>query len=185
MPTHILKGIEVGRVTGAEAGYSDYHHDIADSQRLVYNPGLKRIYQMIYDYYSTETQKYVFDADIEWNPTYVSEMAEAELDMKRAESVIGLVAAGIIDIKEARDRLNQGHTKLSEKTLAELARRASLSNEEKSEENKKKEIYKAMIDKKNEIIESFKRRYENGEITSGEYETFAQELRLKDARKTN
>ena len=176
MPTHVLKGVEIGRVTGAEAGYSDYHHDIADSQRLVYNPALKKLYQKIYDYYSTETQKYVFDADIEWNPTYVSEMAEAELDSKRAEGVIGLLASGVITIDEARQRLNQGHTQLSEKVLTELARKASLTDDKYKEEKDKQDKYDAMIKLRNDILSG-------KDLDAGKIEEISQELRLKEAEK--
>ena len=114
MPTHILKGIEVGRVTGAEAGYSDYHKDITDVQQLVYNPFLYKLYQRIFSAHNTKDKRYIFDYDIEWNPTYVNEMAEAELLLKRAlavEKMLGKDHPPIIEIDEAREILKRGYIK--------------------------------------------------------------------------
>jgi len=114
MPTHILTGVRVGRVTGAEAGYSDYHKDISDVQALVYTPFLTELYQMIFTANSTGKNKYIFDYTLEWNPTYVNEMAEAELMIKRAdvvEKLLGKNHGPIIELDEAREIMKRGFIK--------------------------------------------------------------------------
>lgn len=106
MPTHVLKGIEVGKTTGAEMGYADYHKDIRDSQNLIYAPGLVSLYTLLFD---RTFEKRVFDYIIDFNPTYVGELAEAEVDAKRSATAVNLKVAGIIDTNEARQQYNEGH----------------------------------------------------------------------------
>lgn len=167
MPTHILTGVRVGRVTGAEAGFTDYQKDISDAQRLVYNPNLNKLYQMIFTAHNDDTHTYVFDYDIEWNHSYVSEMAEAELDFKRAEAIEKLVDKRIIDTAEAREMMNRGHIELSEKIPEELL-------EPKTEEEEKKiTAYKKIIQAKRDLFES---------LNNGEREELLQEARLKEAQ---
>jgi len=111
MPTHILTGVRVGRVTGAEAGYSDYHKDINDAQELIYAPFLVKMYQRIFTAHNTPDKKYIFDFNIEWNPSYVNEMAEAELLLKRAlavEKLMGKDHPPLLDVQEARKILERG-----------------------------------------------------------------------------
>jgi hypothetical protein len=107
MPTHVLKGVEVGQVTGAETGYADYYKDIRDSQELVYKPQLEKLYTWLFKSYFSD--KRIFDYNIEFNPMYVGEMAEAEVDAKRSATAVNLKASGVIDLKESREYMNEGH----------------------------------------------------------------------------
>jgi hypothetical protein len=113
MPTHVLKGIDVGRSTGAEMGYADYNKDIRDSQNLIYKPGLAYIYNLLYKGLFGEERE--FNYDIDFNPTYVGELAEAEVDAKRSATAVNLKTAGIIDTYEARRQCNEGHIYLDPK----------------------------------------------------------------------
>jgi hypothetical protein len=106
MPTHVLKGVEPGKTTGAEVGHADYHKDIRDSQVLVYKPGLEYIYKLLY---ISKFDDRVFDYDVDFNPTYVGELAEAEVDAKRSATAVNLKTGGIIDTEEARKIANEGH----------------------------------------------------------------------------
>jgi len=106
MPTHVLKGTEIAK-QGAEIGYSDYHKDIIDSQNLVYAPNLDKLYTMLIDSVSNGKRKY--DAKVEFNPIYMGETAEAEIDAKRSATAVNLKTAGIIDNEEAREYINKGH----------------------------------------------------------------------------
>ena len=144
MPTHILTGVRVGRVTGAEAGYSDYYRDINDAQALVYTPFLKRMYQRIYDSHSSTNKTYIFDSNIEWNPTYVNEMAEAELLDKRAQAVeklLGTQHEPVITVEEARDILKRGaiefkqQMKEDKKTLKDKSEKGAIKTSLESYHN--------------------------------------------------
>ena len=106
MPTHVLKGVEIGQSTGAEAGYADYYKDIRDSQELIYKPNLEKLYQMLFKSFFKDRK---FDYEIEFNPMYVGEMAEAEVDAKRSATAVNLKAGGIIDVEESRKYMNEGH----------------------------------------------------------------------------
>lgn len=154
MPTHILTGVRVGRVTGAEAGYSDYYRDINDAQRLVYAPFLRRMYQRIYDSHSTPNKKYIFDANIEWNPTYVNEMAEAELLDKRAEAVerlLGKQHEPVISIEEARDILKRGAIEFKQQMKEDKKIRKNKSESQSIKESL--ESYHNLILNDNELKE--------------------------------
>lgn len=118
MPTHVLKGIEMGKTTGAEIGYVDYNKDIKDSQNLTYKPQLEKLYKMLFKAKFTDDkgiQIRKFDYDIEFNPMYVGEMAEAEVDGKRSATAVNLKTAGVIDNVEARMYMNEGHIYLEPK----------------------------------------------------------------------
>jgi hypothetical protein len=106
MPTHVLKGVEVGQVTGAETGYADYYKDIRDSQELIYKPQLEKLYMWLFKAYFKNRK---FDYEIVFNPMYVGEMAEAEVDAKRSATAVNLKAAGVIDLEESREYMNEGH----------------------------------------------------------------------------
>lgn len=113
MPVHVLQGTTVGETTGAEAGYADYNKDVRDSQRLIYAPALTKIYEMLYKAKFTDKKTGIqtrrFDYNIEFNPMYVGEMAEAEIDAKRSATAVNLKTGGIIDNVEARKYINDGH----------------------------------------------------------------------------
>ncbi len=181
MPVHVLKGVEVGQTTGAEAGYADYHKDIRDSQELIYKPQLEKLYKMLFNAYFDDR---VFDYEVMFNPTYVGEMAEAEVDAKRAATVVNLKTADIIDLEEAREYMNEGHIPLDkskeieqkEKNPKEQIQpnpRTSLpvpkkEKEDKSLDNKLKATEKLIDDT----------LFEN----SGVREQLLQELRIKKAK---
>jgi hypothetical protein len=118
MPTHVLKGVEVGQVTGAETGYADYYKDIRDSQELVYKPQLEKLYTWLFKAYFKNRK---FDYEIEFNPMYVGEMAEAEVDAKRSATAVNLKAANVIDLMESRKYMNEGHIYLNpEKKIEQI-----------------------------------------------------------------
>ena len=167
MPTHILTGVRVGRVTGAEAGFTDYQKDISDVQNLVYNPKLNKIYQKIFTAHNDKTHTYIFDYDIEWNHSYVNEMAEAELDFKRAEAIEKLIDKGIISIPEAREMMNRGHVELSKKIPDDLAK------PETKEQEKKIAAYKKIIKAKKDLFES---------LSNGQREVLLQDIRVDKAQ---
>ena len=124
MPTHILTGVRVGRVTGAEAGFTDYQKDIADAQELVYTPFLVNLYQRIFTSHDTKDKKFIFDYTIEWNPSYVNEMAEAELLLKRAlaiERIMGKEHPPLLEAEEARKILERGAIKFKDDPKLEKA----------------------------------------------------------------
>jgi len=113
MPTHILTGIQVGKVTGAEIGTGDYVKDLKDDQELDHNPLLNRLYEMILKAKNRKWNNY----EIVWNPIYIDELSEAEILEKKvsaAEKALNGVrgAGGFIDIEEARRIFNLGQISL-------------------------------------------------------------------------
>lgn len=113
MPTHILTGIQVGRVTGAEVGTGDYIKDLKDDQELIYNPLLERLYSMILKAKGRSFSKY----EIRWNPIYIDELSEAEILFKRIQAADLALngtrgVGGFIDMKEARRIANEGQIEL-------------------------------------------------------------------------
>ena len=121
MPVHVLTGVQVGRVTGAEVGTGDYYKDIRDDQDLVYTPLLTKLYAWVlkgHNYNLDEKPpKRRWKYKLVWNPIYVDELAEAEILEKRvaaAEKALNGTkgAGGFIDMKEARMILNKGQIKL-------------------------------------------------------------------------
>lgn len=184
MPTHVLTGIEVGRVTGAEAGFSDYHRDISDNQNLVYAPPLKSLYQRIFDAKGAQLKdkKFIFDYAIVWNPTYVNELAEIELYLKRADIVSKLMATkmskAIITVEEARKILNEGYTKLDvkKKIKQEANKGKAIGNfKPKSPSATEKASY-------TKLIENAKEKFSNLELTDGELEELSQEIRIRKSK---
>jgi len=114
MPTHILTGIQVGKVTGAEVGTGDYVKDLKDDQELDYNPLLDRLYSMILRGKGRNTwDKY----EIVWNPIYIDELSEAEILLKRVQAADlayngARGAGGFIEFPEARSIFNRGQVEL-------------------------------------------------------------------------
>jgi hypothetical protein len=112
MPTQVLKGLEVGRVTGAEIGYADYYRDISDEQELVATPLLIELYTQL-----LEPDGRTFDYDLIWNIIYIDEMAEAELLGKRVAGAANARASKLITMKEARQMISKGQIELDEEVI--------------------------------------------------------------------
>lgn len=100
MPIDTLLGKDKDDAVGI-----DYNNDIRDSQKLVYAPPLVDIYKELF---IAKFSNNIFDYEIDWNPIYVGETAEAELDGKRSAFLVNLKTAGIIDNEESRRYLNDG-----------------------------------------------------------------------------
>lgn len=108
MPTHILTGIQVGRVTGSEIGYGDYYRDVKDEQELEFTPMIEKVYTQILHARGRDW-KY----NIVWNTIYIDEMSEATLLEKKVNAAEKAMngtkgAGGFIDMEEAREILNKG-----------------------------------------------------------------------------
>lgn len=113
MPTHILTGIQVGKVTGAEVGTGDYVKDCKDDQELDYTPLLKRLYSMLLKGKGRSFDKY----EIIWNAIYIDEMSEADILLKRVQAADlayngARGAGGFIEDSEARRIFNEGQIEL-------------------------------------------------------------------------
>lgn len=112
MPTHVLTGIQTGRTTGSEIGFSDYYRDIHDIQEMDYSPLLNQLYSMLF-----KANGRKWDYQPSWNTIYVDELGEAEIIFKRAETVDKLrngTAGPILNTKEARKMMNDGELTLSD-----------------------------------------------------------------------
>ena len=103
MPVHVLTGIQVGKVTGAEIGFADYYRDIKDMQELIYTPLIEDLYRRI-----IEARGRVWKYNLTWNTVYVDELGEANIMEKRMGFVVQGIQAGVIDIEEGRRMLNEG-----------------------------------------------------------------------------
>jgi len=113
MPTHILTGIQVGKVTGAEIGTGDYVKDLKDDQYLEYNPLLEQLYSKILKGKGRSFSNY----EIIWNPIYIDELSEAEIMLKRVQAGDlafngSRGAGGFADLEETRRIFNQGQIEL-------------------------------------------------------------------------
>lgn len=120
MPTHILTGIQVGKVTGAEVGTGDYVKDIKDEQDLDDTPLLERLYAMILSA-KGRTWKY----NIVWNPIYIDELAEAEILVKRVTAADlafngSRGVGGFISDVESRRIFNVGQIQLDADKVPKL-----------------------------------------------------------------
>ena len=107
MPTHLLTGIQVGRVTGAEIGFADYYRDVKDIQELDETPLIEKLYKNI-----LESKNRVWKYTIRWNQIYVDELAEAEIMEKRVTAAEKAFSGGFIDQEEAREIFNKGQTRI-------------------------------------------------------------------------
>lgn len=103
MPVHVLTGIQVGKVTGAEIGFADYYRDIRDMQELIYTPVIENLYRRI-----IEARGRTWKYSLIWKTVYVDELGEANIMEKRMEFVTKGYQAGLIDIEEGRRMLNEG-----------------------------------------------------------------------------
>jgi len=107
MPVHVLTGIQVGKVTGAEIGFADYYRDIKDTQELIYTPLIEDLYRRI-----IEARGRTWKYNLNWNTVYVDELGEANIMEKRMAFVAQGVQAGLIDVEEGRRMLNEGMIEL-------------------------------------------------------------------------
>lgn len=103
MPVHVLTGIQVGKVTGAEIGFADYYKDILDLQELTYTPLIEKLYSRI-----IEARGRVWKYSLKWHTVYVDEIGEANIMEKRMLFVTQGFQAGVIDLEEGRRMLNEG-----------------------------------------------------------------------------
>ena len=107
MPTHVLTGIQMGRVTGAEIGFADYYRDVSDDQELLFTPLITDLYTRIL---KAKGRKWKYK--IVWNPIYIDEMAEASLLKIKIEAAVAAKNAGLIDTEEGRLMINKGQIEL-------------------------------------------------------------------------
>ena len=105
MPTQVLLGVQIGKVTGAETGYSDYYRDVKDKQELIDTPIVKSLYAEVLAGYDKK-----FNYKPIWNDIYVGELAESELLGKRAATVQILMSTNppVVSQAEAREMMNKG-----------------------------------------------------------------------------
>lgn len=117
MPTHVLTGIQVGKVTGAEVGMGDYVKDVKDDQEFEYTPLIEILYERIL---KAKGRKWKYD--IIWNAIYIDELAEAEILLKRVEAATLAMngqrgAGGFINPKESRMIFNKGQIELDTENI--------------------------------------------------------------------
>jgi len=157
MPTQVLLGVQIGKVTGAETGYSDYYRDVKDKQELIDTPLIKQLYTEVLSGYGR-----AFSYEPVWNDIFVGELAEAELIGKRAATVQILIQAGIIDKSEGRQMMNKGKIYLNPDKKIESSQdtnpekqnpivRKPLKDNEKKPKRESADLYQsrqAMIDKR-------------------------------------
>lgn len=108
MPVHVLTGIQVGKVTGAEIGFADYYRDICDIQELVYTPLVENLYKRI-----IEARGRQWKYNLVWDTVYVDELSEAAIMEKRSIFIKSMVEAGVISKEEAREMLNKGFVEIN------------------------------------------------------------------------
>ena len=107
MPTHVLTGIQMGRVTGAEIGFADYYRDVSDDQELRMTPLIRSLYTRIL---AAKGKKWKYD--IVWNPIYIDEAAEAKLLEIKISAADKAKKGGLTDLEESRMMINKGQIEL-------------------------------------------------------------------------
>ena len=175
MPTHVLKGVEIGQSTGAEAGYADYYKDIRDSQELIYKPQLEKLYSLLFESYFDG--KRVFDYEVVFNPMYVGEMAEAEVDAKRAATAVNLKTADVIDLEESRKYMNDGHIFLD--PAKEIEQKEEQPKEEMVQPNPRTQMPVPKKEKEDKSLDNKLKAIDDLMDDSGKREVFLQNKRLK------
>lgn len=108
MPTHVLTGVQIGRVTGSEIGFADYYRDVKDDQEIYMTPAIESVYQRI-----IEARGRKWKYELSWNPIYIDEMSEANLLKLRTEAAElayngSKSGQGFINQEESRMILNKG-----------------------------------------------------------------------------
>ena len=117
MPTHVLTGVQLGKVTGAEVGMGDYVKDVKDDQDLLYTPLIESLYEKIL---RAKGRKWKYN--IVWNAIYIDELAEAEILFRRVEAATLAMngqrgAGGFINPTEARTVFNKGQIELDTENI--------------------------------------------------------------------
>jgi hypothetical protein len=107
MPTHVLTGIQMGRVTGAEIGFADYYRDVTDDQELEMEPLIRDLYSRIL---SANGKKWKYK--IVWNPIYIDEAAENKLLEIKVSAADKAKKGGLVDLEESRRMINEGQIEL-------------------------------------------------------------------------
>jgi|GEM_PF-2109751 len=154
MPKHVLQGLVVGRVTGAEVGWADYYRDIRDNQDLVYTPLIEKLYGYLGKSNNKDFSKY----EVVWETTYIDELAEAEILGKRVAAAANAKSAGLISIKEARRIINEGNIELDPEKIPKQETKSEIPVPSNGEPPKKNEI----PEKPNErIVKPVKREEDN------------------------
>ena len=157
MPMHVLTGIQVGKVTGAEVGMGDYVKDVKDDQDFVCTPLIEDLYSKIL---KANGKKWKYD--IIWNAIYIDELAEAEILLKRIEAATLAMngqrgAGGFINAKEARQIFNRGQIELADEVPKDIPKplatppneRAGNDDDDDDDEKPKKKdegLYKIQLD---------------------------------------
>ena len=190
MPTHILTGIQIGKVTGAEIGTGDYVKDLKDDQELDYNPLLEHLYSMLLKAHGRSWNNY----EIIWNPIYIDELSEADILEKRvraAEMALNGIrgAGGLIDMEEARRIFNNGQIKLDPKKKIKVRERmesgtpqgGNVGDGDSDDNSIKPDLYKSQLDA--ETLEMIKKRKEL--IAKKEKELGEEILREQDEHADN
>jgi len=130
MPTHVLTGIQVGKVTGAEVGMGDYVKDVKDDQDLLYTPLIETLYEKIL---RAKGRRWKYK--IVWNAIYIDELAEATILHKRVEAATLAMngqrgAGGFINPTEARTVFNKGQIELDTENIPTDIPKPSLAKPE-------------------------------------------------------
>jgi len=152
MPTHVLTGVQVGKVTGAEVGMGDYVKDVKDDQDLQYTPLIEALYEKIL---AAKGRKWKYN--IVWNAIYIDELAEAEILHKRVEAATLAMngqrgAGGFINPKEAREIFNKGQIILDIENIPtdipkpQQIKPESPSGDTDDDEKDKKNLYNYQLD---------------------------------------
>ena len=153
MPTHVLTGVQIGKVTGAEVGMGDYVKDVKDDQDLEYSPLIEILYERI-----LKAKGRVWKYHIVWNAIYIDELAEATILHKRVEAATLAMngqrgAGGFINPKEARTVFNKGQMQLDTENIPtdipEPVKPESPSgkpSDDKDDEESEKNLYTYQLD---------------------------------------
>ena len=167
MPTHILTGVQTGKVTGSEIGVSDYYRDVQDAQELIFTPILEELYRKL-----LASRGKTFNYDIIWNPIFLDELSEARILESRVRSASLAKQAGLIDNEEGRRMINKGQIELETKKKIKQDKPKSPSPENpasppqpltkpvkniqpsKKEQTKIKATYRALTEEEKEMIKA-------------------------------
>ena len=115
MPTHVLTGIQTGRVTGSEIGFADYYRDVRDEQQLIFEPLLVDLYSRI-----LRAKGRRFKYILKWNEIYVDEGMEVEQLVKKIDAAEKALTGGFITKQEARKILNDGQIVVDPEDVSQL-----------------------------------------------------------------
>lgn len=103
MPTHVLTGVQPGRLTGTEVGIADYHKDLANDQDMIFTPLIEDLFEEF-----LKSRKRRWQYMLVWNPTFVDELAEGQIMEKRTLSAVQGYTSKIIGRSEGRKIMKDG-----------------------------------------------------------------------------